>query len=63
MTTAGRLSRDGHVGVLYVGGDYLVTRDLIIGALAQFDWAKDRLRGAQLDLGAALAASSCCRRI
>jgi outer membrane autotransporter protein len=35
------LGRDGHVGVLYVGGDYLVTRDMIIGALVQFDWAKD----------------------
>ena len=38
---AGNLDRDGHVGVLYVGGDYRVTENMIVGALVQFDWAKD----------------------
>ena len=38
---AGDLDRDGHVGVLYVGGDYRIIPDMIIGGLAQFDWAKD----------------------
>ncbi|MDH4982158.1 autotransporter outer membrane beta-barrel domain-containing protein [Hyphomicrobium sp. D-2] len=37
----GNLGRDGHVGVLYVGGDYRVTENVIVGVLAQFDWAKD----------------------
>lgn len=36
-----RLNRDGHVGVLYLGGDYRITPDMIIGGLVQFDWAKD----------------------
>jgi len=38
---AGNLNRDGHVGVLYVGGDYRVTQNMIVGALVQFDWSKD----------------------
>jgi outer membrane autotransporter protein len=38
---AGNLDRDGHVGVLYVGSDYRVTQNMIVGVLAQFDWAKD----------------------
>ncbi len=38
---AANLGRDGHVGVLYVGSDYRVTENMIVGALAQFDWAKD----------------------
>jgi outer membrane autotransporter protein len=38
---AGNLDRDGHVGVLYVGGDYRVTPDMIVGALVQLDWSKD----------------------
>ena len=38
---AANLGRDGHVGVLYVGGDYRVTENMIVGALVQFDWAKD----------------------
>lgn len=37
----GGLDRDGHVGVLYFGGDYRITPDMIIGGLVQFDWAKD----------------------
>jgi outer membrane autotransporter protein len=38
---AANLGRDGHVGVLYVGSDYRVTENMIVGALVQFDWAKD----------------------
>jgi len=38
---AGNLDRDGHVGVLYVGGDYRVASNMIVGALVQFDWSKD----------------------
>jgi outer membrane autotransporter protein len=38
---AGNLDRGGHVGVLYLGGDYRITPAMIIGALAQFDWATD----------------------
>lgn len=34
-------NRSGHVGLLYVGGDYRVTENMIVGVLAQFDWAKD----------------------
>jgi outer membrane autotransporter protein len=37
----GNLDRNGHVGVLYVGGDYRLTENMIVGVLAQFDWAKD----------------------
>lgn len=37
----GNLGRDGHVGVLYVGGDYRVAENIIVGVLAQFDWSKD----------------------
>jgi outer membrane autotransporter protein len=37
----GNLDRDGHVGVLYVGGDYRLAENMIVGVLAQFDWAKD----------------------
>ena len=37
----GNLDRSGHVGVLYVGGDYRVAENMIVGVLAQFDWAKD----------------------
>ena len=37
---AARLDRDGHVG-LYVGIDYRVIPEMIVGALVQFDWSKD----------------------
>lgn len=37
----GRLDRNGHVGVLYVGGDYRVAENVIVGVLAQFDWSAD----------------------
>lgn len=33
--------RDGHLGVLYVGADHVIRPWLLIGALAQFDWAED----------------------
>ncbi|MEO8421148.1 MAG: autotransporter outer membrane beta-barrel domain-containing protein [Hyphomicrobium sp.] len=38
---AGNIDRDGHVGLIYVGGDYRVAENMIVGVLAQFDWAKD----------------------
>ena len=38
---SGNLDRDGHVGVLYVGGDYRIAQNMIVGALVQFDWSKD----------------------
>jgi outer membrane autotransporter protein len=47
---AANLGRDGHVGVLYVGSDYRVTHDVIIGALVQFDWAKDTSSLLQSDI-------------
>lgn len=37
----GNLDRSGHVGVLYVGGDYRVAENMIVGVLAQFDWSAD----------------------
>jgi outer membrane autotransporter protein len=37
----GTIHNKGHVGVLYVGGDYRVAENMIVGVLAQFDWAKD----------------------
>jgi outer membrane autotransporter protein len=37
----GNLDRSGHVGVLHVGGDYRLAQNMIVGVLAQFDWAKD----------------------
>jgi outer membrane autotransporter protein len=38
---SGHLDRDGYVGLLYLGGDSRVAHNLIVGALVQFDWAKD----------------------
>jgi hypothetical protein len=35
------LDRNGHVGVLYVGGDYRIAPNTIVGMLAQFDWSKE----------------------
>ncbi|MDH4983782.1 autotransporter outer membrane beta-barrel domain-containing protein [Hyphomicrobium sp. D-2] len=40
-------NRSGHVGLLYVGGDYRVTENMIVGVLAQFDWAKDEIGALQ----------------
>jgi uncharacterized repeat protein (TIGR01451 family) len=37
----GKGDRSGHLGVMYVGADYLVTPGLLIGALVQFDWMTD----------------------
>ena len=44
------LDRDGHVGVLYVGTDYRLTENLIVGALIQFDWSKDQSGVLQSDI-------------
>ena len=41
---AANLDRNGHVGVLFVGSDYRVAPNMIVGALVQFDWAKDNSR-------------------
>ncbi len=38
---AGNLDGKGHVGLLFVGSDYRITPDMIVGALVQFDWAQD----------------------
>jgi outer membrane autotransporter protein len=38
---SGTIHNSGHVGVLYVGGDYRVGDNVIVGVLGQFDWAKD----------------------
>lgn len=38
---AANLGRDGHVGLLFVGTDYRITPDLIVGGLVQWDWSKD----------------------
>ena len=35
------LGRDGHVGLLFVGTDYRITPDIIVGGLMQWDWSKD----------------------
>lgn len=32
---------DGHVYVVHAGGDYRINSNMIVGALVQFDWAKD----------------------
>ncbi len=41
---AGGADTFGHFGVVYVGGDYLVTNSILIGALVQFDWAEETSR-------------------
>jgi hypothetical protein len=33
--------RSGDFEVLYIGGDLLVSRSILVGALVQFDWMKD----------------------
>ena len=35
------LGRDGHVGLLFVGTDYRITPDLIVGGLVQWDRSKE----------------------
>jgi hypothetical protein len=37
----GKGDRSGHLGVMYVGTDYLVTPGLRIGALVELDWMDD----------------------
>ena len=39
----GGFGADGHTGVLYVGADYLLTRQILIGALIQFDDTEEDL--------------------
>ena len=39
--SAADLGRNGHVGLLYVGGDYRIASNVIVGALVQFDWSKE----------------------
>jgi uncharacterized repeat protein (TIGR01451 family) len=41
---AGGADTFGHFGVVYVGGDYLVTDAFLVGALVQFDWAEETSR-------------------
>ncbi|MEZ5924088.1 MAG: autotransporter domain-containing protein [Hyphomicrobiaceae bacterium] len=41
---AGSADTFGHFGVVYLGGDYLVTDAILVGALVQFDWAEERSR-------------------
>jgi outer membrane autotransporter protein len=41
---AGGADTFGHFGVVYLGGDYLVTDAILIGALVQFDWAEETSR-------------------
>jgi len=37
----GGVDNDGQFGVVYIGADYLVTADVLVGALVQFDWMKE----------------------
>jgi Autotransporter beta-domain len=37
----GNVDNDGNFGVVYVGADRLVTPDVLVGALVQFDWMKE----------------------
>ena len=41
---AGNADTFGHFGVVYLGGDYLVSDAFLIGALVQFDWTEERSR-------------------
>ena len=40
---AGGFDANGHTGVLYVGADYLLTRQILVGALVQFDDTEEDL--------------------
>ncbi len=35
-----RNNKDGRFGVVYLGADYLITPDVLIGLMAQYDWLK-----------------------
>ncbi len=37
----GGVDNDGQFGIVFVGADYLVTPDILVGALVQFDWMKE----------------------
>jgi hypothetical protein len=37
----GGVDNDGQFGVVYLGADYLVTPNILVGALVQFDWMKE----------------------
>ncbi len=37
---AGSIGSDGHTGVLYVGADYKLSKEVLVGALVQFDETK-----------------------
>jgi hypothetical protein len=37
----GGIDNDGHFGVVFAGVDYLVTANVLVGALVQFDWMKE----------------------
>lgn len=39
--TAGGVNEDGTFGLLYVGGEYKVAPNLLLGLLAQFDWTDE----------------------
>jgi hypothetical protein len=47
---AAGLSRDGHVGVVYLGADYQVVANVLLGALVEFDWSEDSSGLLQLDV-------------
>ncbi|MFT3809610.1 MAG: IPT/TIG domain-containing protein [Micropepsaceae bacterium] len=41
---------DGHFGILHLGADYLVSRNLLVGAGVQFDWLEeDTVLGGSID--------------
>ena len=40
----GGISRDGKFNILYLGADYPVAPHVLVGALVQFDWARETLR-------------------
>ncbi len=37
----GGIDNDGRFAVIYVGADYLITANVLVGALVQFDWMKE----------------------
>lgn len=39
--STGGIEREGNFGVLYVGADYVLTPNVLIGALVQFDWTDE----------------------
>jgi outer membrane autotransporter protein len=49
----GGLTRDGRFGIVYVGADYPISTRVLFGALAQFDWTKEKIKDPALsgDIG------------